>query len=413
MSTREDEPSEAVPLLSPRDGLPDVVTTPEALARTVAAFAAGTGPVAVDAERASGYRYRPRAYLVQLRRTGAGTALVDPIACPDLSELGAVLADCEWVLHAASQDLPCLAELGMRPNSLFDTELAGRLAGYERVALGTLVERLLGLVLEKGHAAADWSRRPLPEPWLHYAALDVEVLVELRDVLEAQLRRQGKLDWAREEFAAVLAAAPPEPRAEPWRRTSGIHRLRSRRQLAALRALWEARDRVAAERDLAPGRIIPDSALVAAAAAGPRSAAELLELPGYQGRGARRYARLFSSALHDSARLGEQALPRPLPAGDGPPPANRWADRDPEAAGRLARARQSLAEIAEAHQMPVENLLPPDALRRVAWDPPDPSSPQRVGTALRAAGARGWQVTLTAEAVATAMTDGLAQASGH
>ncbi|GAA3305485.1 ribonuclease D [Nonomuraea dietziae] len=170
--------------------------------------------MAVDAERASGYRYGGRAYLVQLRRAGAGSALIDPIACPDLSELDAAVADAEIVLHAASQDLPCLAEVGFRPRRMFDTELAGRLLGYERVGLGTMVETVLGLRLEKGHSAADWSTRPLPEDWLRYAALDVEVLVELRDVLHDELVASGKLAWAQEEFAAILAMPPAPPRSD-------------------------------------------------------------------------------------------------------------------------------------------------------------------------------------------------------
>ena len=133
-----------VPLLEPRGGLPPVVATDAALAEVTGGLAGGDGPVAVDAERASGYRYGQRAYLVQLRRSGAGTVLIDPIACPDLSGVDAALQDAEAVLHAASQDLPCLAEIGFRPRRLFDTELAGRLLGYPRVALGTLVEEVLG-----------------------------------------------------------------------------------------------------------------------------------------------------------------------------------------------------------------------------------------------------------------------------
>jgi len=140
-----------VPLLAPRDGLPPLIITASQLARAEQALAAGRGPAAVDAERASGFRYGHRAFLVQLRREGAGTVLIDPVACPDLSGVNRALAGVEAVLHAASQDLPCLAELGFRPTELFDTELAGRLLGYPRVGLGTLVETVLGLSLEKSY----------------------------------------------------------------------------------------------------------------------------------------------------------------------------------------------------------------------------------------------------------------------
>ncbi len=208
------------------------------MAATVAAFAAGTGPVAIDAERASGYRYSARAYLVQLRREGSGTALVDPIAFDDLADLQAALGDTEWILHAATQDLPCLAEIGLRPTTLFDTELAGRLLGYPRVGLATLVETVVGRSLRKEHSAVDWSTRPLPVPWLEYAALDVEALVELREALGRELEETGKAEWARQEFEHLVTAAPSGPRQEPWRRTSGMHRARGRRALAAVRELW-------------------------------------------------------------------------------------------------------------------------------------------------------------------------------
>src|SRR5262245_44674374 len=238
------------PLLEPRDGLPPLVASAAALEAAIRKLAAGSGPVAVDAERASGFRYGHRAFLVQFRRYGAGTVLIDPVACPDLSGVDAALAGTESVLHAAGQDLPCLTDLGFRPRRLFDTELAGRLLGYPRVGLGTLVEEVLGLSLEKTHSAADWSTRPLPQEWLRYAALDVAVLVELRDSLAEQLAEHGKTAWAEQEFAAVLAAKPPPPRPDPWRRTSGIHRVRSRRSLAIVRELWLERDQIARRRDI-------------------------------------------------------------------------------------------------------------------------------------------------------------------
>jgi hypothetical protein len=215
------------------------------------------------------------------------------------------------VLHAASQDLPCLAELGMRPAKVFDTELAGRLLGYPKVGLGSIVEEVLGLSLEKGHSAADWSTRPLPEPWLRYAALDVEVLVELRDVLAEQLDRQGKRAWAEEEFAAIVAAPPPPPKVDPWRRTSGMHRVRKRRQLAVVRSLWERRDEVARRRDIAPGRIVPDSAIVAAALAQPRTEEDLVALPVWGGRSMRRQTAQWLPAITAALELPEADLPDP------------------------------------------------------------------------------------------------------
>ena len=222
---QDGQPSGRVaPLLELRDGLPAVVETEAALEEAVQAFARGTGPVAIDAERASGYRYSARAYLVQLRREGSGTALIDPIAFEGLESLNDALGDAEWILHAATQDLACLAEVGLRPVALFDTELAGRLLGYPRVGLATLVEAVLGRSLRKEHSAVDWSTRPLPEPWLEYAALDVEALVELRARLGAELEETGKAEWARQEFEHLVHATRSGSRQDPWRRTSGVHR---------------------------------------------------------------------------------------------------------------------------------------------------------------------------------------------
>ena len=298
-----------VPLLEPRDGLPPVVETDAALAEVTGRLARGEGPVAVDAERASGYRYGQRAYLVQLRRAGAGTVLIDPIACPELSGVDAALDDAEAVLHAASQDLPCLAEIGFRPRRLFDTELAGRLLGYPRVALGTLVEEVLGFHLEKGHSAADWSVRPLREELLRYAALDVEVLVELRDALAAELAAQGKTEWARQEFEAVLAARPAPARADPWRRTSGIHRVQSRRGLAVVRELWMARDRIAQLADLSPRRVLPDTAIVEAARSYPANHAQLVKISGFAGRQARRHEKEWLAAVARARASADDELP--------------------------------------------------------------------------------------------------------
>jgi ribonuclease D len=393
-----------VPLLEPRDGPPVLVDSAARLSNAVAALASGEGPLAVDAERASGFRYGHRAFLVQLRRRGAGTVLIDPVPCPDLSGLDAALCGAEVVLHAASQDLPCLAELGFRPRALFDTELAGRLLGFPRVGLGALVESVLGWTLEKGHAAADWSVRPLPEELLRYAALDVELLVELRDALTIMLAAQGKTEWARQEFAAVLAAKPPGPRPDPWRRTSGIHRVHTRRGLAIVRELWEERDKIARRRDLSPGRVLPDTAIVEAARSLPGTQTEVTDLPGFQGRGARRHVASWRRAVQRVRGQADSSLPGPaVPPPEGPPPTHRWQERDPVAARRLAAVRTVVAALADEHTVPAENLLPPDVVRRLAWQPPEPHDPQAVATDLAAHGARPWQVGLTALPISRAL----------
>jgi ribonuclease D len=406
------EPDSAEPpaqlLRTPREGTPRPLSTAAELAEAAAGLAAGHGPVAIDAERASGYRYSQRAYLVQLRRAGFGTVLIDPIPLPDLSSIDRALADAEWILHAASQDLPCLAELGMRPRRLFDTELAGRMLGSERVALGTMVEQYLGISLEKGHSAADWSTRPLPPDWLNYAALDVELLIELREVLVAELERTGKLDWAEQEFAAVLNAGPAVPRSDPWRRTSGIHNLRSRRQLAMVRALWQARDRLASERDVAPGRTLPDAAILAAVKANPKNVADLGAVTIFNGPRQRRLASYWFSALAEGRDTPDDELPPLAQATTDPdamPSPARWREKDPAAARRLAACKQVVSETAAEHQLLSQNLLAGDVIRRLAWRSVSPVTEDNLRARLAELGARPWQVDLLAAQLVTALLD--------
>jgi len=401
----QDEQSLAPLLSAPADGLPPVTESPSALADECTRFAAASGPVALDTERAGGYRYSQRAYLLQLRRRGAGTALIDPIACPDLGDLADALGDTEWVLHAASQDLPSLAEVGLTPSTLFDTEVAARLLNKPKVGLAALMESELGVRLAKEHSAADWSTRPIPVAWLTYAALDVELLLDLRDRLADELDAADKAHWARQEFAAIAAAGPPEPRREPWRRISGLSKVRGARRLALARALWQERDRIAEQRDITPTRILPDAAIVAAAVAGPLSADDLGALPGFRGRARRQRGRAelrrWAEVLAEASRLPDAELPSVAMAYDGPPPARGWADRDPAAASRLAMARAGLAEIAEACDVPVENLLTPDTLRRLLWEPPEDSSSAGVADRLTNLGARPWQVEKVTETLST------------
>lgn len=405
--------SAAIPLLAPADGVPPVLSTAEAVAVAADRLAAGTGPLAVDAERASGFRYSARAYLIQLRRAGAGTVLIDPIPVTDaLGPLAAAINGLEWVLHSADQDLPGLAELGLRPARLFDTELGGRLAGFDRVGLAAMVELLLGRALRKGHGAADWSTRPLPAEWLNYAALDVELLLELRDAVAATLTEQGKTDWAEQEFEHIRLAEPPAPKADRWRRTSGIHALRRARQLAIVRELWTTRDALARSRDVAPSRVLPDAAIIAAASADPKTIAQLRTLPVFGGPRQRRYSREWLAAVERARALPDNELPPLSQPYDGPPPPNRWERRDPAAAARLARARAAMTALSEEVSVPVENLLAPDLVRRLCWnglpgyDHEPESLPELVPAIdgfLKSHGARPWQRELAAGRLAAAL----------
>lgn len=388
----------------PRDGVPDVITTAAALAAYAGALARGTGPLAVDAERASGYRYSQRAYLIQLRREGAGSALIDPIAVPDLSPIAEATQGVEWILHAATQDLPCLAEVGLVPSSLFDTELAGRLLGRERVNLGALVRSEIGYVLEKGHGAADWSVRPLPANQLRYAVLDVEFLIELRDSLHASLTASGKWEWADEEFNSLLSFRPRERGEDAWRKTSGIHGVRKALNLAVVRELWHERDRVATRSDIATGRILPDTAIVAAAIALPKNVDELSALPPFSGRGQQRRRTTWWAAIERAYALSDEDLPATSVTSTGPPPPRAWADRNPPAFARLEAAKAIVSEISESRGLPSENIVNPELLRRLCWEPPAEISTDTIEQALLAAGARPWQSALLTESLVTAWT---------
>lgn len=404
------EPAAATPLTAPREGVPDVLDSAADVAALARRMAAGTGPLAVDTERASGYRYSNRAYLIQLRRAGAGTALLDPTTTGTLQLLAEAINPLEWVLHSADQDLPCLADLGLRPARLYDTELAGRLANLPRVNLAAMVEHELGLSLAKGHGAADWSTRPLPDNWLNYAALDVEVLVELRDAIDGALGDQGKADWAAQEFEHIRVSPPAAPKQDRWRRTSDIHNVRGARQLAAVRELWLARDEVAAQIDRAPGRVLPDSAIVAAAIADPRTASELQALKVFGGPRQKRRSGLWLDALARARALPASELPTLKPTGGIPAP-NRWSQQRPEAAHRLTVARKELAQISERVAVPTENLLSPRLLRELCWDGPPASAlgsadglAAATRDALEAGLAREWQRELVTPAIVTAFS---------
>jgi len=377
-----------------------VIDDEGAFVDALGALAAGTGPFAVDVERASGFRYSQRAYLVQIWREGTGVLLIDPPALEAVDRLQPILAQDEWILHAASQDLPSLRELGLEPPRIFDTELAARLLGHERVGLGAVVERTLGISLAKEHSAADWSTRPLPQSWLEYAALDVVHLRDVRDVLAAELAEQGKTEWAAEEFQAVVDRPAKPPRTDPWRKLSGLHSLRGRRAYAIARELWLAREELAQETDVAPGRLVPDRSLVAAVAADPASKRDLAALKAFNGRASRSELDRWWAAI-ERGRATKDLPPERVPSDTLPPP-RAWADRNPEADARLKAAKPLVEARAAELRMPTENLLTPEILRRLAWAPPQPITPVTISIALAEAGVRGWQILETSHMIADA-----------
>jgi ribonuclease D len=380
-----------------------VIDRAEAFAVACDALRAGTGPFAVDAERASGFTYSQRAYLIQIHRREAGTFLFDPPPIGDMSLLTDIAGDAEWIIHAASQDLPCLREVGVSPRALFDTELAARLLGFEKVGLGAVVEQLLGIHLAKEHSAVDWSTRPLPEPWLEYAALDVELLVDVRDKLEVLLSEAGKSTIAQEEFLAALAKPSKDIPTDPWRRLSGLHTLRTPRQVAMARELWLTRDRIAQHRDVAPGRLVPDASLVAAVVADPSVKSDLAKLKAFNGRASRSLLDDWWSAIERGRRVTD--LPAMRVKSSEPPPPRSWPDRNPDANRRLTIVRPRIAAVSEDLNIPLENLLTPSLLRSLAWSPPTPLSLESVSRALLDGGARDWQIELCGQVIVDGFLD--------
>lgn len=421
------EPAAPQLVEAPAEGVPPVVDTTEALAATVEALRSASGPLAVDTERAQGFRYTAKAYLIQLRREGGGTHLIDPVAFEDgrpradLSGVADALGDIEWIVHAATQDLPCLAEVGMLPRTLFDTELAGRLLGLPRVALGSLTELALGKTLKKEHSASDWSQRPLPTEWLSYAALDVELLVPLREWVEAELAAAGKEGWAAQEFAwlARHAADPVTPRQDPWRRTSGLHDVRSPRGLAYVRELWTTRDAIVRAADRAPGRLLNDRAITELAVIIEREKLTrpgrdtLRRVRGFSWRAAARHEADWLDALDRASDLPRAELPPVKVQTDALPATRTWAGRFPEAAARWEALRPAVVALAEDLTLPAENLIAPETVRRLAWEPPTDASPAGVAAFLADADARPWQRELVAPVAAAALAGLSLEAPGR
>lgn len=410
-SSEQPESADRPVLGSPRNPVV-YVDTVKGLTDAISSLASATGPFALDAERASGFKYSQRAYLIQICRPGSPIFLIDPAAIsPDGQQepfegLAKLLATDEWLLHAASQDIPCLAMLGIVPTRLFDTELASRLANLERVGLGSVCKSLLGLKLAKEHSAVDWSQRPLADDWLNYAALDVDVLHELRDALAILLESQGKTQWAQQEFDALVRFQSKPPKPDRWRGTSGAIDLKEQQQLAMLKSLWEARESLAQKMDVSPGRILPDRSIIAAIQANPKTKPELASLKTFIGRGSRTFIDIWFAALREGSQARDLP-PKRLPQ-EGIPNHRNWPSKHPEAAARLQKAREAVIAKAAELELPQENLISPDHVRQVCWDL-NLCESAVIALRLREAGAREWQIEIVAKLLASCFADSEAQ----
>ncbi|MDC4233201.1 HRDC domain-containing protein [Actinomyces sp. B33] len=393
-------------IAAPRAGVPAIIDSPTGLARAAEELATGSSPIALDVERAQGFRYGADPYLVQIRREGVGTYLIDTAALPDLSPLQAGVDDV-WILHNAEQDLPNLRSTGLACPQLFDTEIAARLTGLTRFGLAAVCEQVLGLALVKDHQASDWSVRPLPPDWLRYAALDVELLTELYRHLSVSLHDMGRWEWALEEFAYAASRPAPEPKPDRWRGLPGAGKIRSRRSLAVLRELWEAREAVAERIDLSPGRLIRNAALVRAAQQPPRNQRALMSLSEFRSPRARQYADTWMRAITRAMQMEEDRLPsvhRPHVPGSVPD-ARHWGRIDEKAARRLALVRDAVSGIADRLGLAPEIVLEPRVQRYVAWAPLDPSreSGDEVEERMYDHGARDWQMDVCLDPICDAL----------
>ena len=347
-------------------------------------------PYAIDAERASGFKYSQRAYLLQISSATSDIYLIDPTSMKDLTPLRQLLNNKSWILHAATQDLPCLFELELKPGEIFDTELAARLLSLPHVGLGGLLEDELQITLDKEHSAADWSKRPLPQDWLVYAALDVEFLHQLRKSLTQKLIDNNKFEIAQQEFKALCSWQSPGLRNDPWRRTSGMHEVRGGQDAAIVRQIWLKRDEIAQQRDIAAGKVLNDAGIVEIAAKKPKTVQELKDLASIKYRPAKNDAEIWFEQLQIALQLGPDQWPVKQKGAESYPAPKSWLEKRPEAYHRLHFVKAQLHKLSEELLIPVEHLCSPDLVKKWCWDKPTDQL-ETINEWLISQGARDWQ----------------------
>ena len=237
----------------------------------------------------------------------------------------------------------------------------------------------------------------MPESWLNYACLDVDVLADLRDALEEVLEDQGKLEYARQEFAYLCSLPPADPaakKAERWRKTKGRNTLRSVPQLTALRNLWFERDKLAQKKDIDSKALLSDAALVEAAQKMPRNVPAIMAIPGFRTRLLKREGPRWVRAIVSASR-GEDPAPYTIPA-TAPPPLKAWETKRPISLEILSEVRKIVQRESERLNIPAQNIISADCIRRLCWDPPEPYSQEALLEALRSHDVRPWQVEILA-----------------
>jgi ribonuclease D len=322
--------------------------------------------LAIDTEAASFHRFHDRIYLLQLS-SRRETAVVDPLAVTSLKPLAAVLADpgVEIVFHDADYDLRLLSlEYGFTATNLFDTRIAAQLLNEPGVGLAALLEKYLGVRLDKRFQRADWSARPLSPEMLEYAAADTHHLLALRDLLRERLRERSRLEWAEEEFAlATEVRRQPLDAEEPaYLRLKGAKALPGR-ALAVLRELHEWRDQVARRTDKAAFRILNNDPMLLMAKSPPHDLEQLKAIRGIGPDQADRRGREILAAVQRGLSVPEAELPR----------VERSARRpsDPAYEARLERLKSARNLLATQFDLAPGVLCPNGTLEAIArMNPP-------------------------------------------
>ena len=320
----------------------EYIDTATAFADMVARIS-GSPLIAIDTEAAGYHRYKDTVCLLQIS-TRVDTFVVDALALRELGSLAPVIQapDTESLFHDADYDLRLLRrDFGLSIARLFDTKVAAQFLGEPAIGLGALVEKHLGIVLEKKHQRADWAQRPLTRDMIAYAAEDTRHLPELRDKLEALLEGAGRLEWAREEFGIVQDTRWHEQAAEgdAFLRIKGARDL-APRQLAILRELHAWRELAAEARDVATFRVVSNEAMLELARTTPASLGELGSIKGVGPSLVERRGNEMLAAIARGQEVPEAELPTFPRAPRRPPPDANFDER----LDRLRGARDIVAD---------------------------------------------------------------------